>query len=81
MVPVLANNILIITSPRACESSKTGCILVMHPVFMYYQDYQTSSHIYVKLLHLDTYSSIITFMIINIQNICIKYKNSSLIKI
>ena len=74
MVPVLANNILIITSPRACESSKTGCILVMHPVFAYYKAYKTSSNIYVKLLHLDTHSSIITFMIINIQNICIKYK-------
>lgn len=71
MVPVLANNTLTITSPRACESSKTGCILVMHPVFVYYK---TSSNIYVKLLHLDTHSSIITFMIINIQNICIKYK-------
>lgn len=78
MVPVLANNTLTITSPRACESSKTGCILVMHPVFAYYK---TSSNIYVKLLHLDTHRSIITFMIINIQNICIKYKNSSLIKI
>ena len=53
----------------------------MHPVFIYYKDYKTSSNIYVKLLHLDTYSGIITFMIINIQNICIKYKNSSLIKI
>lgn len=53
----------------------------MHPVFAYYKDYKTSSNIYVKLLHLDTYSSIITFMIINIQDICIKYKNSSLIKI
>ena len=81
MVPVLANNTLTITSPRACESSKTGCILVMHPVFIYYKDYKTSSNIYVELLHLDTYSSIITFMIINIQNICIKHKNSSLIKI
>ena len=74
MVPVLANNTLTITSLRACESSKTGCILVMHPVFAYYKDYKTSSNIYVELLHLDTYSSIITFMIINIQNICIKYK-------
>ena len=64
MVPVLANNTLTITSPRACESSKTGCILVMHPVFgFYYKDYKTSSNIYVKLLHLDTYRSIITFMI------------------
>lgn len=80
MVPVLANNTLTITSPRACESSKTGCILVMHPVFAY-KNYKTSLNIYVKLLHLDTYRSIITFMIINIQNICIKYKNSSLIKI
>ena len=53
MVPVLANNTLTITSPRACESSKTGCILVMHPVFVYYKDYKTSSNIYVKLLHLD----------------------------
>ncbi len=35
MVPVLINNILI-TSPRACESSKTGCILAMHPVFCAY---------------------------------------------
>lgn len=35
MVPVLANNTLTITSPRACESSKTGCILVMHPVFAF----------------------------------------------
>lgn len=74
MVPVLANNILTITFPRACESSKTGCIFAMHPVFAYYKDYKTSSNIYVKLLHLDTHSSIITFMIINIQNICIKYK-------
>ena len=81
MVPVLANNTLTITSLRACESSKTGCILVMHPVFAYYKDYKTSSNIYVELLHLDTYSSIITFVIINIQNVCIKYKNSSLIKI
>ena len=53
----------------------------MHPVLFYYKDYKTSSNIYVELLHLDTYSSIITFMIINIQNICIKHKNSSLIKI
>ena len=53
MVPVLANNTLTITSPRACESSKTGCILVMHPVFACYKDYKTSSNIYVKLLHLD----------------------------
>ena len=35
MVPVLANNTLTITSPRACESSKTGCIFVMHPVFAF----------------------------------------------
>ncbi len=63
MVPVLANNTLTITSPRACESSKTGCILVMHPVFVYYKDYKTPSNIYVKLLHLDTYRSIITFVI------------------
>ena len=64
MVPVLANNTLTITSPRACESSKTGCIPVMHPVFcFYYIDYKTSSNIYVKLLHLDTYKRIITFMI------------------
>ncbi len=35
MVPVLANNTLTITSPRACESSKTGCISVMHPVFAF----------------------------------------------
>ena len=34
MVPVLANNTLTITSPRACESSKTGCIFVIHPVFL-----------------------------------------------
>ena len=74
MVPVLANNTLTITSPRVCESSKTGCIFAMHPVFAYYKDYKTSSNIYVKLLYLDTHSSIITFMIINIQNICIKYK-------
>ena len=74
MVPVLANNTLTITSPRVCESSKTGCIFAMHPVFVYYKDYKTSLNIYVKLLHLDTHSSIITFMIINIQNICIKYK-------
>lgn len=72
MVPVLANNTLTITSHRACESSKTGCILVMHPVFACYKDYKTLSNIYVKLLHLDTYRSIITFMIINIRNICIK---------
>ena len=63
MVPVLANNTLTITSPRACESSKTGCIYVMHPVFLYNQENKTSSNIYVKLLHLDTYRSIITFMI------------------
>ena len=35
MVPVLANNTLTITSPRACESSQTGCIFVMHPVFAF----------------------------------------------
>ena len=35
----------------------------MHPVFVYYKDYKTSSNIYVKLLHLDTYRSIITFII------------------
>lgn len=63
MVPVLANNTLTITSPRACESSKTGCIYVMHPVFLYNQENQTSSNIYVKFLHLDTQRSIITFII------------------
>ena len=63
MVPVLANNTLTITSPRACESSKAGCIYVMHPVFLYNQENKTLSNIYVKLLHLDTYRSIITFMI------------------
>lgn len=37
--PVLTNNTLITTSPRACESSKTGCILVIHPVFLYLYKY------------------------------------------
>ena len=67
---------------RHCEVYKVLCTFYNPEIpSIYYKDYKTSSNIYVKLLHLDTYSSIITFMIINIQNICIKYKNTSLIKI